>query len=261
MNLDKIKPEYKTPPVPQNFFHIGGSWNNGFVIKQKHDEYGIENEFVWIPVCTLPADGTSGSAVKNGQFGARDYGYSGKTYGAVTQELKAQEKNVKRHGGFYISRYPISLNEGGEPVSAAKHIPMTMVSRLSAVNIAHRYKGGPCADGHLPYAAEMDSMLCWLLMSDKLTEREVKEAVAVRDTRLPGRGPVSYTGLKYDEKNGLFDVINNVDEWTQESFDEPAAAGCGHGCSFPQTARCYFRPYACYSYTGFRIALLLKDEI
>ena len=57
------------------------------------------------------------------------------------------------------------------------------------------------------------------------------------------------------ERNGFYDVLSNVDEWTQEQIDEPYLSGCGSGCSFPKTARCYFRPYACYAFTGFRIAL------
>lgn len=257
-HIRDIKEEYKTPPVPTGFAHVKGEWDDGFVIRQIKDAFESESEFVWIPVCLLDANGTLDGQNFQEQFGARNYRYSGLPSRNVPEELALQAESVQKYGGFYISRFPVSIDDDGDPCAVEKRMPVTMVSHLQADHQARRYDGGPDVSAHLPYAAEMDSVIAWLLKSGEITLRDVREAVALRESKYPNRKPVYYTGIQEDEKKGLFDIFTNVDEWTQEQYDEPFLTGCGASCTFPKTARCYFRPYACYSFYGFRLALYIR---
>ncbi len=246
---------YQHPHVPAGYKHIRGEWDSGFVIRYIKNEFESESEFVWIPVGALRADGTQDGVHYDRQFGTRkELKYSGEPSLKVPEELAGQMESIEKYGGFYMSRYPVSLDDDGEPCSVARRVPVTMSLR-SAAKTARRFEGGPDVSAHLPYAAEMDTMLAWLVQTENLTPREIREAAAVRESRTAGRKMPHACESHSRERNGFYDVLSNVDEWTQEQIDEPYLSGCGSGCSFPKTARCYFRPYACYAFTGFRIAL------
>lgn len=246
-------------PVPDGFRYLKGEWNTGLVIQRCLDQrFESASEFVWIPVCALQADGTLDGVTNDRKFGARNYGYSGIPSRKIPAELLAQAESVEKYGGFYISRYPVSMDDDGSPCSVAERMPYTMVTCVAAKKVAAAFPGGKDVTAHLPHAAEQDSMLAWLLQNETITPKEIKRAISIRDSRYPQRKPVYYAGIQEDERNGLFDVLSNVDEWTQEQYDEAYLNGCGMGCTYPKTARCYNRPYACYKYWGFRIALTLK---
>lgn len=248
-----------TVPIPSGFRYIKGEWDTGLVIRKCLDErFESASEFVWIPVCTLKADGTLDGVNCTEQLGARNFGYSGNPSRKVPEELLTQVESVKKYGGFYMSRYPVSMDDDGSPCSVAERMPYTMVTRVAAKKAAAAFPGGPDVTAHLPYAAEQDSMLAWLLQTGKMTLEEIRRFASIRNSRYPQRKPVYYSGIQEDERNGLLDVLSNVDEWTQEQYDEAYLNGCGLGCTYPKTARCYNRPYACYKYWGFRIALTLK---
>lgn len=248
-----------TVPVPDGFRYIKGEWNTGLVIQRCLDQrFESASEFVWIPVCALEENGSLDGVIYDRKFGARNYGYSGIPSRNPPEELLAQAESVQKYGGFYISRYPVSMDDDGSPCSVSERMPYTMVTRVSAKKTAQSFPGGSDVTAHLPYAAEQDSMLAWLLQNETITPKEIQRAISIRDSRYPQRKPVYYAGIQEDERNGLFDVLSNVDEWTQEQYDEAYLNGCGLGCTYPKTARCYNRPYACYKYWGFRIALTLK---
>lgn len=248
-----------TVPIPDGFRYIKGEWNTGLVIQKCLDQrFESASEFVWIPVCALEENGSLDGVTYDRKFGARDYGYSGTPSRKIPEGLLAQAESVEKYGGFYISRYPVSMDDDGSPCSVAERMPHTMVTRVAAKKVAAAFPGGSDVIAHLPYAAEQDSMLAWLLRNETITRKEIQRAVSIRDSRYPQRKPVYYAGIQEDERNGLLDVLSNVDEWTQEQYDEAYLNGCGLGCTYPKTARCYNRPYACYKYWGFRIALTLK---
>ena len=248
-----------TVPVPDGFRYLKGEWNTGLVIQRCLDQrFESASEFVWIPVCALEENGSLDGVDYDRKFGARTYGYSGIPSRNISAELLAQAESVEKYGGFYISRYPVSMDDDGSPCSVAERMPYTMVTRVGAKKTAQAFPGGSDVTAHLPYAAEQDSMLTWLLQNETITPKEIQRAISIRDSRYPQRKPVYYAGIQEDERNGLFDVLSNVDEWTQEQYDEAYLNGCGLGCTYPKTARCYNRPYACYKYWGFRIALTLK---
>ena len=58
---------YTDPPIPEGWKHVVGEWNNGFVIL---DSKG--NNFVWVPVGFLDANGTLDGTNFSEKFGRRN---------------------------------------------------------------------------------------------------------------------------------------------------------------------------------------------
>lgn len=239
--------EYKSPLIPQGFIHQEGTWDTGFVIQNLQDQ----SEFVWIPAGALPPDGSMYETEGPVSFGRRDYGRRAMYLERMNDELRTQVESVKKYGGFYISRYDISGWNHGRPRSVADAEPWTRVNLAEARRTAASYPCGGHVSAHLTYAAEIDSMLCWLLESGALTREEASAYVSDIKVARPDRTKEA-TG-KAAAKNGLYDISRNVDAWVQESKD--AALFRCSVCVFPQTSHCYFRPYSCYAFAGFRIAL------
>lgn len=241
--------QYKHPPVPEGFTHLNGSWDTGFVIQSLADG----SEFVWIPVGALPQNGMMYGAGERVSFGRRRYGSRSRYLESMTEDLRAQADSVRRYGGFYISRYDISGAEHGAPGSIANAEPWTRVNLREAKRIAASYLQNGQVSSHLPYEAEIDSMLCWLIESGEMTQEEAGDYVRTVKVIDPNRTkrPTGQTAAK----KGLYDISRNIDAWVQESRDEALFRCCV--CLFPQTSHCYFRPYSCYSFTGFRIALTI----
>lgn len=241
---------YMTPPVPAGFSHLSGTWDTGYVIRRDSDR----SQFVWVPVGALPADGLYNGSRQS--FGVRGYGYSGKATAQSGAPLQAQAESILKHGGFYISRYCLTADENGTLHSLPGTLPLTFINRADALTAAEKLVRQSDAVSHLPYAAEMDSAIAWLIQSGDLTPETVSMAAARRDGRthrdkvLPTDSDPALYG------RGIYDLAGTVDEWTQESTDGAFLWGC-QPCAWPTTSRCYFVPYACYTYTGFRAALRL----
>ena len=243
---------YKHPPIPTGYTHRSGDWDNGFIIRRDADG----SEFVWIPVGVLAADGKLGK--ESGlPFGYRPYGYSGGLPGDVPEELQKQAESVQKHGGFYLSRYCLSMGEDGALHSVPNATPFTGVGRVDAAHMVGKFESADGVASHLPYAAEQDSAIAWLITGGKLTEKAVANAAGRRDAK-NHKEPVELTGA--DESlygNAIYDLAGTVDEWTQESMDGAHNWGCCKPCAYPNAYRCYFTPYACYTYTGMRAALYI----
>ena len=238
---------YKNPPVPEGFTHINGDWDTGFVIRSLADR----SEFVWIPVGILPRTGVMYGCREPAAFGRRMYGARSRYSERLTEELRQQAACVDRYGGFYLSRYDASRGAGGQPVCVGGAEPWTFVNLSEAKRLASQYFQDERVSSHLPYEAEIDSMLCWLIENGDMMPEEAADYVCTPKVIDPNRNKV-LTGSAAP-KRGLYDISRNIDTWVQESRDE-ALFRC-NTCLFPQTSHCYFRPYSCYTFTGFRIAL------
>ena len=240
---------YINPPVPTGFSAVGGTWDTGYVIRRDTDG----SEFVWVPVEALPDTGRFGSKMQS--FGVRDYSYSGSDVGHDSQELVAQEKSVQKYGGFYLSRYCLSMGADDVLHSVPDAMPHTGINRVDSVNAARDLAAGE-ASSHLPYAVEMDSALAWLIQSGKKDPSSVANAARRRDTRAHQEKITRTGSCESLYANGIYDLAGTVDEWTQDLTDGAFLWGC-RPCAWPGTSRCYFAPYACYSYTGLRAALYI----
>lgn len=244
---------YKNPPIPAGYSHVSGEWDTGFIIKRDSDG----SEFVWIPTETLPKDGKIGKE-KGFSFGYRPYGYSGGIDGDVPAVLAEQVESVKKYGGFYITRYTLSLGADGEYHSHPNALPHTGICRDEADEIGSKFALSQGVKSHLPYAAEMDSAACWLIENGKKTQRDITDAGDKRDVR--GHSD-EVTMTASDEAlyaMGIYDLAGTVDEWTQEAYDGAHLWGCCKPCAYPLAYRCYFVPYPCYTYTGLRAALYIE---
>ena len=59
---------YTNPPIPEGWEHVEGKWDTGLVIE---DFKG--NQFVWVPVGFLDANGTLDGTNFTEKFGRRNY--------------------------------------------------------------------------------------------------------------------------------------------------------------------------------------------
>ncbi|MGM9522286.1 MAG: hypothetical protein ACI3VB_07405 [Oscillospiraceae bacterium] len=241
---------YKNPPLAAGYSELSGSWDTGFVIRRDKDG----SEFVWIPVGALTPDAEF--AGEKSSFGYRPYGYSGTTKAEPGGTLTAQAENVARDGGFYISRYCISIGNDGALQSAAGAVPLTNINKFEADRQARAFCSDGAVTSHLPYAPEMDSALAWLIQNGLDTPERIANAAVIRNTRAHSGGITAAGADPSLYRLGLYDLAGAVDEWIWEQTDGAYLWGC-NPCAWPTTSRCYFAPYACYSYSGFRVALLL----
>lgn len=242
---------FQNPPVPSGYTKMEGTWDTGFVIRRDSDG----SELVWVPVQALPKDGAFADTAQS--FGCRDYGYSGNARGKCSDEWNAQAESVEKYGGFYLTRYCLSKGPEGALHAIKGVIPLTGINQFGAMAAARAFEHGEELSSHLPFAAEMDSALAWLLHSGRKTAAELSAAVTTRNTRTH-QDKITETGS--DETRyaaGFYDLAGTVDEWTQDQTDGAYLWGC-NPCAWPATSRCYFAPYACYAYTGLRAALYLR---
>jgi formylglycine-generating enzyme required for sulfatase activity len=242
---------YTNPPVPTGYSYVSGQWNTGFIISRDSDK----SEFVWIPVGSLKADCKLGKNTQS--FGTRDYGYSGVTNDNVNTELSQQDKSVTKYGGFYISRYCMSKDTSGAIHSAKGVLPLTNINKFDSELSARAFENSNGVTSHLPYAAEIDSIISWLIDNGFKTKEDIAAAANTRNIRTH-QDTVTETGS--DDSRyalGIYDFAGTVDEWSFDLADGAFAWGC-NPCAWPGSSRCYFAPYACYSYTGFRVALTIE---
>ncbi len=241
---------YQNPPIPAGFTAAGGSWDTGFIIRRETDG----SELVWVPVLALEDSGTL--AGKAQPFGTRAYGYSGGVKAELPDALRLQADSVEQYGGFYLTRYCLSRGKDGGLHSVAGAMPLTNINQFDAERAARTFASGEGIASHLPYAAEMDSALAWLVQNGVKSVEDITSAVTVRNTRAH-QDTVTATGSEAERYAlGFYDLAGTVDEWTQELTDGAFLWGC-NPCAWPTTSRCYFAPYACYTYTGLRAALYL----
>ena len=257
--------KYVNPPIPEGWEHVEGEWNNGFVIQ---DFKG--NQFVWIPVGFLDANGTLDGTNFSEKFGRRNYQddefSDGEFNEELEEELRKQWESVQKCGGFYISRYNISKNiQTGEAQSVKGEIPWTNIDWNDSVKAAKTFGDGVSVTSHLPFGAEYDSALEWFIKSGKRTKEEIANDSTQWGNFWNIRTPkkVVKTGTCEEwSTNNIFDLAGNIDEWTQEkkghSYRVIRGGNCiSNGCRCPVACRGYIGPNDYYFDTGFRATLFL----
>lgn len=259
--------KYVTPPIPEGYKHIIGTWNNGFVIERISDG----SQFVWIPVGWLDSNGTLDGQHFVEKFGRRNYrnnefsddGYSEK----LEEELSMQLESVKKYGGFYISRYDISKSSEGKPQSIKGVIPWNAICFYDAKKVAAAFENNEQVKSHLPYGSEHDSVLEWFIKSKAKTLKEIAEDSndwGNHSTTKQDSSKLVETGSC--EKwcvNNIYDFAGNVDELTQETAERCCCTIRGGNYSYSGIVyTAAHRNYDHYDiddcHDGFRIALYIK---
>lgn len=230
------------PPIPKDYTYQEGRWDTGLVISRNRDH----SEFVWVPAMSLDAD----------VHYRRDKGDFLRSKRFENPDLTAQIENIKKYGGFYLSRYSISKTDRGLLQSVKNAVPVSNINQRDALLLAATFETGDVTS-HLPYGIEMNAVYSWLIESGQLTMQDIQLDNALRETRSRTTKIFPTGTQETTDKNGLYDIIGNLDEWTQDSFDAAYIRGCGSMCTYPKTIRCYYVPYPCYYYAGFRVALCL----
>lgn len=271
MNIDKANvysKNYANPPIPERYKHIFGEWNNGFVIERCSDG----SQFVWIPVGSLDSNGTLDGILFTEKFGRRNYlnnDFSeSEFHETLTGELALQLESVKKYGGFYISRYNISISKKTrKPQSVKDAMPLVNINFGNAKKIASIIEDNEAIKSHLTFGAEYDSVLEWLIESNARTHREIVEDSANLGSHWNTKkssSKVVETGSREEWcTNNICNFIGNVDEWTQEQNGSSYLVIRGgtyfnRGSNFPVPyRRCNF-PDSHFNGTGFRATLYIK---
>jgi len=254
---------YNTPYVPSRYSHILGEWNNGFVIC---DELG--NEFVWVPVGSLPANGTLDGIAFDKQYGRRNYrkdNFSHSQYHEIVDNaLEKQIESVEKYGGFYISRYAISRTKNEKPASVKGKYPWINIDFNNAFEKAQEFDGE--MESHLVYGAEYDSVLEWLIATGKTQHEIAEDSTNLGNYWNSDNSPrkVVKTGSREEwYLNNIADLAGNVWEWTQEQYSDSSRVlrggyYYGTGNLYPVAYRYYIPTYYYYHYIGFRVALYMS---
>ena len=165
---------YVNPPIPEGYKHVCGEWNNGFVIERCSDG----SQFVWIPVGSIDSNGTLDGEHFSEKFGRRNYRnyeFWGDEFSddefheALNDELLEQLKSVKKYGGFYISRYNISISSEGKPQSVKGVMPWISNHFDDIKKVASTIEDNEAVKSHLTFGAEYDSVLEWFIKTEVKT--------------------------------------------------------------------------------------------
>lgn len=267
-NLKIYHFEHVNPIIPEGYKYLYGEWNNGFTIERIEDG----SQFVWIPVNSLPANGTLDNKHFSETFGRRNYHdneFSKDEYHEdITKEFLEQVRSVKKYGGFYISRYNVSRNaETGAPQSIKGAKPWVNITFRDAKKVSTLLENSKAVKSHLTYGSEYDSILEWFIASHARTLDEIAEDSTKWGNYFNANnsnGEIYKTGSseKYCTNN-IYDFAGNIDEYTQEKnyilFCTVRGGSCwDFGIDRPVALRYMGDLAARYKNTGFRVALWIK---
>ena len=260
---------YVNPPIPEGYKHVCGEWNNGFVIERCSDG----SQFVWIPVGSLDSNGTLDGDHFSEKFGRRNYmnnEFSDDEFNeALNDELLEQLESVEKYGGFYISRYNISMSSAGKPqsVSVKGAMPWVNINFDYAKKVASTIEDNEAVKSHLTFGAEYDSVLEWFIKTGVKTLAEIaKDSTEWGNHWNTENSPkkVVETGSREEWcANNIYDFAGNVDEWTQEQNESSYRVIRGgnynnNGNNYPVAYCNYNNPNNNYNNTGFRATLYIK---
>jgi len=256
--------DYTKPPIPEGYSYVEGEWNNGFVIQDK-----LGNQFVWIPVGSLPANGTLDGENFTEKFGRRNYGnneFSDSEYHEEMEDLlKKQFTSIQKYGGFYISRYTISKSKNRKPASVKDKMPWTDINFSDSVTEGKKIGQGK-VQSHVWYGAEVDSIFEWLIATGKDRNEIISNSTNWGNYWNCENSPqkVVATGSREEwSANNICDLAGNVWEWTQEangsSFRVLRCGSCYvDGSNYPACVRVCTYTFSCSNYFGFRVALYIE---
>ena len=186
--------------------------------------------------------------------------------GGTFAETEDYTDSINENGGFYIGRYEASENNGVTEIKANK-APRNNISKTNALAKANDMYDSQEFTSSLLTGAAWDRTLGWLEETGAVSSIEIvgdsKNWGNYYDDSFSGTTDLINTGsMTQTEKNHIFDLAGNVEEWTTE------ASSSGHrvfrggyynstGSIYPCSRRYYSSPDPTNSVIGFRLALYL----
>ena len=201
-------------------------------------------------------------------------------------------KSQKKYKGFYIGRYEASYASGSDiedykpgskktisnSLNSMKHEKGTLwnyISQEDAMVIAsNMYKDNVTIVSHIPFAAEWDTTLLWLVETKAKTMDEISKDSSQwgntgRDKFTKTFGLIDTGSFEETKANNIYDLSGNLLEWTQENYGDRdnavARGGYWYGYlktdSTPTPASCRINRYKkdlAVRSIGFRVALYIK---
>ena len=190
---------YSKPYIPDNFTHIEGTVNTGYVIQ----ENDTKNEFVWIPVKDI-----------------NEYIRRYDTSNVATETLdKVEYESVKKYGGFYVARYEagVSTVDGdreGVPVSKRGATVWTNISASMAMyNSKLMYKDRSDIESRIISSYMWDTIANWFEQSGYDIEN------LSRYGNVNNLDGMKSAGSNENWKiNNIYDIVGNCWEFTSEKL-------------------------------------------
>lgn len=212
---------YATPPILGGYDYVEGEWNNGFVIERKSDG----SQFVWVPVVSL--------AESNQKF---------------------ESESIKKHSGFYISRYNISKNSQGKPQSIKGELPWINFAYHYIIEIAENMEKNNYVKSHLTYDVEYNLILQWLINSHATSYDDLyKDSSRIGNYNAESKAPATTGSCEEWCLNNIYDFAGNVREFTKITNNYAASRG-GAFCDYSYVRTAAFR-YASSPLSGFDTAI------
>ena len=229
------------------------------------------SQLVWVPVEHLTPNGTLEGEKYSKKFGRRNYRNNKFSSDNFNEPLEGgllkQRESISKYGGFYISRYDISMSPEKAPQSVKGCMPWVNINFHEALNVAATFECSDVVQSQLTYGAENDSLLQWLIESGCKTLKEIVDDSTSWGNHWNTNGAprkVVETGSHEDwSANNVYDVAGNIDEWTQERYGSSLRVLRGGFCSVngdycPVACRDLFNPGDDYVCTGFRLTVYVR---
>lgn len=241
---------FSKPPIPEGYQYFEGKWDTGFVISRISDG----SEFVWVPVRSLPRNGTLDGKLFQKQLGRRnfkndDFSING-FYEPIDDSILRQIQSVTRNGGFYISRYCISKSSVGSPQSIKGTMPWVGLMPNEAREIAQSFDTS--YGSHIPYGCEYDSLYQWCIQTigtEKIVDDSTKIGNYQRNPFLLNSKMLPVGSTKDYFVNSVADIAGNTFEWSQER----SARNTKNNCNMITRGGCFY-------YWGFNLPAAKRND-
>ena len=193
-------------------------------------------------------------------------------YPIVGAKMKGQYEDkedytlfVNNNGGFYIGRYEASGTTGNVAVKKDA-MPLVRISQTDALSNAKSMYTSSEFTSSLLTGAAWDRTLGWLEETGAVTSYEIvvdsKTWGNYSDDKFSNTTGIANTGaFPETQKNHIYDLAGNVEEWTTEAHSTCRVIRGGvfnySGSYYPSSNRSYYSPDNSGSYIGYRPALYL----
>ncbi len=217
---------YYNPYIPNGFEHTVGNIDTGFVISDTTTQNTRYNEFVWVPV--------DNNSVKFERYNFGVGSIATFKNSLITNEelfketnsLDSQiEESVKKYGGFYVSRYEISIdNITLVPKSVKNKVPWSG-GGSKAIELANSMYDLSDCKSTLITAKAYDTLMNWLALGKynvvEKTDNNIKMGNFSGSRKNTGSNENYVT-------NNIYDLAGNVAEFTTEKYDGQAVFRGGY---------------------------------